>query len=82
MTYSDSPTWTVLSNTVNPKSKWIGTLWEFFSDEESAQTRYNELEKQEDLYVPTMRPFHEGCDRPHMGACHHYFTNERIENEQ
>lgn len=62
------PKWTVLYNIVTPGSEWIGTGWEFFNDEVSAQKRF-------DHHVaigncPTKRPYAHGCDWDHLGAAH------------
>lgn len=71
------PKWTVLYNISTPESNWIGTGWEFFNDEKTAQKRYDALskfsEKPNDLgfkYCPTKRPYYSSCDRAHLGAAH------------
>lgn len=70
------PTWTIVYNISTPGSRWIGTGWEFFEDEKTAQKRYNELskfsEKPNELgfkYCPTKRPYFP-LDRVHLGAVH------------
>lgn len=62
------PKWTVLYNIVTPGSTWVGTGWEFFDDEDSAQKRF-------DHHVaigncPTKRPYAHTCDWYHLGAAH------------
>ncbi len=62
------PRWTVLYNMTNPRSDFIGTAWEFFSDKATAYERYEEL--QTTWYCATIRPFHKETDLKHMGAVH------------
>ncbi len=66
------PKWTVLYNVCNKSSPWIGTGREFFDNEYAAEKRYSELllrtERWLTQYVPTIRPYHEKVDSPHLGA--------------
>lgn len=65
------PKWTVVYNIVSPESsKWVGTGWEFFDDEEDAQACYDRHVASGN--TPTKRPYHDGCDKPHLGAAHQF----------
>ena len=61
------PKWTVLYNIVSPESQeWIGTGWEFFTNEEDADRAYTRHLKLGN--VPTRRPFYPLGDNRHLGA--------------
>ena len=64
----NKPRFTVLFNIVTPNSPWIGTGWQFFDDKKDAETMYECLISLG--HCPTLRPYHEGCDRQHLGAAH------------
>lgn len=65
-----SPMWTVLYNIANG-TRYVGTGWEFFDTREEAAACYK---RQQDAgNYPTMRPFYETVDVPHMGAVHRYW---------
>lgn len=63
------PKWTVLYNVVSERSSWIGTAWEFFDNESSAQLCYDKQLATGNC--PTKRPFHES-DIQHLGAAHRF----------
>ena len=64
-----APRFTVLCNLVSPENgEYVGTSWEFFADLLDAEACARRHQAAGD--VPTLRPFNELCDRPHMGAVH------------
>jgi hypothetical protein len=64
------PKWTILYNFIPPNSAWVCTAWEFYDDDQIAQTRYDALNAEPETSA-TKRPFFEKPDRLHLGACHH-----------
>lgn len=65
---SVKPAWTVTYNIVSPSSPWIGTGWEFFQNEKTAQVRYDALVVTG--RCPTKRPYYSPSDRQHLAAVH------------
>ena len=62
------PKWTVVYNIVSEESsRWVGTGWEFFDDDDSANRAYARHVSSGN--VPTKRPFH-FRDDSHLGAAH------------
>ena len=68
MSMNKLPRFTVGYNIGSGDRRWIGTGWEFFDSEEDAERCYKQLVAQG--HVPFRRPFHRGCDIPHMAAAH------------
>lgn len=67
------PNWTVTYNIVSPESNsWVGTGWEFFTDEKDAQKAYDRHISLGN--VPTKRPYYDKHDAVHLGAIHDYET--------
>jgi hypothetical protein len=62
-----NPQWTLFVNISCPGSKWVGTTWEFYDDEEQAKDRYEHYKFIGN--VPILRPFHY-TDQKHLGAVH------------
>lgn len=74
----EQPEWTVVYNIVSKEaSTWIGTGWEFFTNEISARAAYKRHIA--DGNTPTVRPFHAATDWPHLGAVHRYWHNKEKE---
>lgn len=71
------PKFTVLTNLVSPESsEFVGTSWEFFTDETDAFECY---ERHIVLgNVPMKRPFHRS-DIAYMGAAHHEQVSRELE---
>ncbi len=68
------PRWTVHYNIVSPESDtWVGRGWEFFDEEKDAEVCYKR--QIEAGNVPSMRPYHDGVDRQHLGAVHQHQLN-------
>ena len=72
----NEPKWTVLANTINPHSKWGGTSWDFFDDEEAAEKCYGELAARG--ACPTKRPFYRSADLAHMQASSQFSIQRAI----
>lgn len=65
------PKWTVHYNIVSKERSpddggWVGTGWEFFTDEMDATTCYDRQIAAGNC--PTKRPYYDSCDRQHLGA--------------
>jgi hypothetical protein len=63
-----APKWTLVYNTSDPRSRWLGIAWEFFDEEDIAEERYRELSAAG--RNPTKRPYHRGRDRQELGSVH------------
>jgi hypothetical protein len=62
-----NPKWTVLYNTSTTEGTWLGTAWEFFTNERLATERFEVLK--DEGACPTRRPYHP-TDAGHLAACH------------
>ena len=58
------PTWTVFSIVVDAKTPWVGSSWEFFDDEEAAESRCDELRALG--CCPTKRFYFRDSDRQYV----------------
>jgi hypothetical protein len=69
------PKWTVHYNIVSPENnQWVGTGWEFFDNEDDAKKA---AKRNTDLgNCVGFRPYHDGVDRPHLGAAHLYWIQK------
>ena len=63
------PRWTVIYN-ISSNGGFVGKGWEFFTNEQDAVRRYEELNCNPDRYCATIRPYHHITDYEQLGAIH------------
>lgn len=61
----------------NKKSNdgFVGVCWEFYTDDNKAQARYDELSSEPEKYSVTKRPYYHDTDKHHLGAGHWELKN-------
>lgn len=70
------PKWTVTTNLVSPESdQYVGTSWEFFSDEGHASLCYQRHKAAGNC--PCIRPYNHTADNKYMGVVHRVATDNQ-----
>lgn len=70
----ERPKFTIVYNNQS-EDGFVGVCWEFFTNEDKAQARYDYLASFPETYSPTIRPYYHDADRHHLGAGHWELKN-------